>query len=75
MHRFEWHGADGTVGDIEFHLGHGDMIRLLRSCGFEIEDLIEIQAPAAATGWDPYVTLEWAQRWPSAEVWKVRKPP
>lgn len=75
MHRFEWRRADGTVEDVEFHLAHGDMIRLLRSCGFEIEDLIEIQAPAAATGWFPYVPVEWAQRWPSAEAWKVRKTP
>ena len=26
---------------VEFHLGHGDMIRLLRGCGFETEDLHE----------------------------------
>ncbi len=73
MHRFEWHRADGSVEDIEFRLGHGDMIRLLRSCGFEIEDLIEIQAPTEGTGWFPYIPLEWARRWPSAEAWKVRR--
>ena len=41
MHRFEW---DGT-GGIEFHLGYGDWIRLLRENGFAVENLIEIQAP------------------------------
>lgn len=60
MHRFEWRGPDGTVEDIEFRIGHGDMIRLLRSCGFAVEDLIEIQAPAVDQGHQPYVPLEWA---------------
>jgi hypothetical protein len=67
IHRFEWHRSDGTVEDIEFRLGHGDMIRLLRSSGFEIEDLVEIQAPPDDTA-HPYIPLEWAQRWPSAEA-------
>ena len=72
MHRFEWHRADGTVEDIEFRLSHGDMIRLLLSCGFEIEDLIEIQAPLDGTD-HPYIPLDWARRWPSAEAWRVQK--
>jgi hypothetical protein len=75
MHRFEWRGPSGAVEDIEFRIGHGDMVRLLRASGFEIEDLIEIQAPSegADAQAQPYVPLEWARRWPSAEVWKVRK--
>jgi SAM-dependent methyltransferase len=74
MHRFEWHDQKGLVDAIEYHLGHGDMIRLLRSCGFEIEDLLELQPPPdAVVGTDPYIPLSWARRWPSAEIWKVRK--
>jgi SAM-dependent methyltransferase len=68
MHRFEW--SDGAV---EFHLPHGEMIRLLRNSGFEIVDLIEVQPPAGATTSYPYVTAEWARRWPCEEVWNVRK--
>ena len=34
---------------VEFHLGHGDMIRLLRASGFEVENLVELQAPEGAT--------------------------
>lgn len=71
MHRFDWRTPDGTVDAIEFRLGHGEMIRLLISCGFEIEDLIEIRAPAEGGRDDPYIPLEWARRWPSAEAWKV----
>jgi len=42
MHRFEWPEDDS----VEFHLGYGDWIRVLRANGFEVEDLVEIQAPA-----------------------------
>ena len=69
MHRFEWPDDDS----VEFHLGHGDMIRLLRGCGFEVEDLIEVRPPQEATASHPLATLEWARRWPCEEVWKARK--
>jgi hypothetical protein len=53
---------------VEFHLGHGDMIRLLRGCGGEIEDLHETRpGPGAITRY-PYVTLEWAPQWLCEEV-------
>jgi hypothetical protein len=69
MHRFEWPG-DSSV---EFHLGYGDWIRLLRRNGFEVENLVELRPGAGATTRYPYVTLEWARRWPSEEVWIARK--
>ena len=69
MHRFEW-PADESV---EFHLSHGDMIRLLRRCGLEVEDLIELRPEPGATASHPLATLEWARRWPCEEVWKARK--
>jgi SAM-dependent methyltransferase len=69
MHRFAW--ADGGV---EFHLGHGDMIRLLRANGFEVEDLIEIFAPADAVDTRfAYAPAEWSRQWPAEEIWKARK--
>ena len=69
MRRVEWPDAAG----IEFHLSHGDWIRLLRHSGFEVEDLIEPRpAPGAASSY-PFVAPEWAYQWPSEEVWKARK--
>ncbi len=70
MHRFEW-----AEGGVEFHLAHGDWIRLLRANGFEVEDLLEIQAPANARTHPvyDYVTAEWGRRWPAEEIWKARK--
>ena len=58
---------------MEFHLAHGDWIRLFRASGFEVEDLVELRIPEGATttyAWAPY---EWARQWPCEEVWKVRK--
>jgi SAM-dependent methyltransferase len=69
MHRFEWPDDES----VEFHLNHGDMIRLLRSSGFEIEDLVELRPPAGATTDFPFVTADWARRWPAEEAWKARK--
>jgi SAM-dependent methyltransferase len=69
MHRFEW--PDET--SVEFHLGYGDWIRLLRRCGFEVMDMIELRPPEGAVTRDPFVTSEWARRWPCEEVWKARK--
>ena len=69
MYRMEWPGESG----VEFHLSHGDWIRLLRRSGFEIEDLIEIQAPEDGTTRYDFVTLEWARQWPSEEIWKARR--
>jgi SAM-dependent methyltransferase len=67
--RFAW--PDGS--SVEFHLGHGDMIRLLRASGFEVENLVELQAPVGATTRYPFVTPEWARQWPSEEVWIARR--
>jgi SAM-dependent methyltransferase len=69
IHRFEWPDDD----TVEFHLGYGDWIRLLRANDFEVLDLIELRPdPGSTTRYD-FVTLEWARRWPSEEVWVARK--
>ncbi len=67
IHRFEWPDS------VEFHLGYGDWIRLLRANGFEVEDLVELRPHDGASSRHPFVTYEWARRWPSEEVWKARK--
>jgi SAM-dependent methyltransferase len=69
MHRIEWPNDPG----VEFHLSHGDWIRLLRRSGFEIEELDEVYPDANATTRYPFVTLEWARKWACEEVWKARR--
>jgi SAM-dependent methyltransferase len=69
--RVEWTDDDG----VEFHLAHGDWIRLLRECGFVVERLVEFEAPAAARDHPHYdvVSAAWARRWPAEEIWVARK--
>ena len=70
MHRTIW--PDDT--SVEFHLPHGEWIRLLRASGLEIERLIELQpAPDATTTYAHIASIEWARQWPSEEAWFVRK--
>ena len=70
LRRIQW-PDDGSV---EFNLGYGESIRLLRRHGLEVQDLIELRAPLGATNaFTDYVTAEWANRWPSEEIWVARK--
>jgi SAM-dependent methyltransferase len=72
MHRMDWEGQDeGT----DFHLGHGDMLRLLLDTGLEVVGLWEIQAGESAKDHSYYdfVSAEWARQWPAEEIWKARK--
>lgn len=72
LNRLEWPDDDPGV---EFHLGAGDLIRLLRANGLEILDLVELFAPEGAKEHEEYsyVPVEWARRWPSEEIWRARK--
>jgi SAM-dependent methyltransferase len=69
MHRVEWSDDDS----VEFHLPHGEMIALLRRCGFEVVELTEVQPPEGSTTRYPFIPLQWARQWPCEEVWKARK--
>jgi SAM-dependent methyltransferase len=69
LHRMSWESDPG----VEFHLGHGEWIRVLRACGFEVEDLIEVYAPDGAETGTEYVPVEWARQWPVEEVWFARR--
>ena len=71
LSRLEWDDPQGRC--VDFHLPHGEMIRLLRSNGFVVEDLIEVQAPEDSSARDLYFALEWARQWPTEEVWFARK--
>ena len=72
MNRMDWPDTKET----EFHLGHGDLIRLLITSGFEIVDMVEIFASAEAVNhpfYGEYMSVEWARKWPSEEMWRARK--
>jgi SAM-dependent methyltransferase len=71
MHRNEWPDSAG----VEFHLGYGDWIRVLRGSGFEVLDLVELRPPPGASTSYEFVTADWARNWPSEEAWKARRRP
>jgi SAM-dependent methyltransferase len=71
LHRIEW----PDTGEVEFHLGHGDWIELLRANRFDVERLIELFASDDAETDEYYnnVTADWARKWPAEEIWVARK--
>jgi SAM-dependent methyltransferase len=71
LSKVEW----PDTGEVEFQLGHGHWIDLLRANEFEIERLIELYAqPGAETHtYYKYVTADWARKWPADEIWVARK--
>ncbi len=69
LRRLEWI-SDQSVS---FALPYGEWFRLLRANGFEIEDLLELQAPADADRDFDFVAADWAKRWPSEHVFKAVK--
>jgi len=69
--RMEWPGEEG----VDFHLGHGEWLALLRENGFEVEALRELRAPEGAQDHSYYefVPAEWARKWPAEDMWHARK--
>ena len=70
MHSIQWPGETGT----EYHLPHGDWIRLLRTNGFDVLELIELQVPEGADTHEYYgdISAEWGRKWPAEEIWVTR---
>jgi SAM-dependent methyltransferase len=70
LHSIEWPDPDGT----DFHLPHGELIKLLRDTGFEVEALHEVYAPDGDPDELRYFMLRsWAQQWPCEEIWVARR--
>jgi SAM-dependent methyltransferase len=66
-----WEGYQG----VEFHLSHGDWIRVLRANGFAVDALHELQAPPGAQTHEYYflIPVEFARRWPGEDLWECTK--
>jgi SAM-dependent methyltransferase len=60
-------------GPVEFHLTHGRWVRILRAHGFLVEDLIETRPPRDAPPRPEFATPEWADRWPTEDIWIATK--
>jgi SAM-dependent methyltransferase len=60
-------------GAVEFHLTHGHWIALLRGAGFVVDRLLELRPQPGAKPRFDVVSPEWAQHWPSEEIWVAHK--
>ena len=70
LHKLEWTEPDP---EIEFALGHGDWVRLLRANGFELVDLVELFADENTPDHSYYAfSREWSEQWPFEEIWRAR---
>lgn len=73
LHRMDWTQAEIDPGGVEFNLPISGWFALFRRTGFEVLDYQELRAPASASGVRFTVSGEWARRWPSEQVWQLRK--
>ena len=63
---------DGSC--VEYQLPYGAWIRLFRSQGLVVDDLVELRpAPRASTSYVDFVPASWAARWPAEHIWKLSK--
>ena len=68
MKRLEWEN------EVNFQLPYGEWIRLFRKSGFIVEDLIETQPSESATStYRDESEAAWARRWPTENIWQLRK--
>jgi SAM-dependent methyltransferase len=60
---------------IEYHPSHSAWIAALTACGFAVEALHELTAPAGCIDHDFYeiADVQWAQRWPAEDLWVARR--
>lgn len=73
LHELDWTAVEIDPGGVEFNLTISGWMALFRETGFDLLDYRELQAPPAAAGDRFGMRAEWAKRWPSEQVWKLRK--
>jgi len=73
LHRLDYRDLEEDPGGVEFNLPFSGWLALFSRVGFEVEALLEPRAPDSAAGSQFAVPAEWAKRFPSEHVWKLRK--
>jgi SAM-dependent methyltransferase len=73
LHKLDWTEVEIDPGGVEFNLPISEWLRLFRETGFDVLDFQELRAPESAGGLSFAVPADWAKRWPSEQVWKLRK--
>ena len=73
IHKQDWRNVEIDPGGIEFNLTLSGWLQLFRETGFDVVDYHELQAPPNVSVVRFFVSGDWAQRWPSEQVWQLRK--
>ncbi|MGI8794493.1 MAG: class I SAM-dependent methyltransferase [Acidimicrobiales bacterium] len=73
LHRLDWTQVEIDPGGVEFNLPISGWLALFDATGFDVEQYLELQAPSSATGEKFGTPAEWAKRFPSEQVWKLRR--
>ncbi len=71
MGRIDW--DDGDDQGTNFNMPVSDWFKLWGDVGFDILAYHELQSPESGDEVSFFVTKDWAHRYPSEQVWKVRK--
>ncbi len=69
----DWRDVEIDPGGVEFNRPVSAWFRLFRRTGFEVLDYMELQAPPDCAADQFNVPVDWAQRFPSEQVWRLRK--
>lgn len=70
---FGLHTREVAPSAVDFVLGYGEWIRLLRTHDMTVERLVEEPPPAGAETSFADRPQEWTSRWPIEAVWSVRR--
>jgi ubiquinone/menaquinone biosynthesis C-methylase UbiE len=73
MHRQDWRTAEVDPGGIEFNLSVSGWHELFHDVGFQVIRYLELQAAEEAAVDQFAVPAEWAKKWPSEQVWVLKK--
>ena len=73
LYRLDWRDAVEDPGGIEFALPISEWFALFRQTGFDVLDFRELRAPDPTVGVRYFASAEWAHRFPSEQIWHVRK--
>lgn len=73
LSKMDWRALEIEPGGIEFTLSMSSWLALFRETGFDVLDLIEIQAPEDPQHESVFCPTDWGRKWPYEQVWKLRK--
>lgn len=73
LHRTDWTVVDIDPGGVEFNLPLSKWFELFAAVGFTVEGYLEPRSPERGTEAPFSVSAEWANDFPSEQVWQLRR--